>query len=96
MDKKSIAGIALVAILFLGFAFYNSREQQRYERQMAEWQAYQDSLAAASQSLQTTTLPDFSASAVRRMPSNTRLSAGRTVQPSRLSASIKLAADGST
>ncbi|WP_295993332.1 membrane protein insertase YidC [uncultured Alistipes sp.] len=48
MDKKSIAGIALVAILFLGFAFYNSREQQRYERQMAEWQAYQDSLAAAS------------------------------------------------
>lgn len=48
MDKKSIAGIALVALLFLGFAYYNSREQQRYEKEVAEWRAYQDSVAAAS------------------------------------------------
>lgn len=47
MDKKSIIGIAVVALLFVGFAFFNAKEQQKYQQQMAEWQAYQDSVALA-------------------------------------------------
>lgn len=46
MDKKSIAGIAVVALLFLGFAFFNARDQKKLQEQKAVWQAYQDSLAA--------------------------------------------------
>ena len=48
MDKKSIIGIAVAALLFLGFAYINGKEQQKYEKAKAEWQAYQDSLAAAA------------------------------------------------
>ena len=47
MDKKSIIGIAVVAVLFLGFAYMNTKEQEKYQQEMARWQAYQDSLAAA-------------------------------------------------
>ena len=46
MDKKSIIGIAVVAVLFLGFAYFNSQEQKKLQEQKAVWQAYQDSLAA--------------------------------------------------
>ena len=46
MDKKSIIGIAVVAVLFLGFAYMNTKEQEKYQQEMARWQAYQDSLAA--------------------------------------------------
>ncbi len=47
MDKKSIIGIVVVGLLFLGFVYLNGREQKRYEAEMAEWQAYQDSVNAA-------------------------------------------------
>ncbi len=30
MDKKSIIGIAVVAVLFLGFAYFNSQQQKEY------------------------------------------------------------------
>ena len=30
MDKKSIIGIAVVAVLFLGFAYINSKQQKEY------------------------------------------------------------------
>lgn len=49
MDKKSIIGIAVAVLLFVGFAYFNGKEQQRYQKELAEWQAYQDSLAAAAQ-----------------------------------------------
>ncbi len=49
MDKKSIIGIAVVALLFVVFAYFSNREQQTYQKQLAEWQAYQDSVAAAQQ-----------------------------------------------
>ena len=39
MDKKSIIGIAVVAVLFLGFAYLNTKEQKKYEQEMAVWQA---------------------------------------------------------
>ena len=45
MDKKSIIGIAVVALLFFGFAYFNTQEQKKYQEEMAAWQAYQDSVA---------------------------------------------------
>lgn len=48
MDKKTILGIVVVAALFLGFAYVNTKQQEKYQQEMAAWQAYQDSVAAAS------------------------------------------------
>ena len=48
MDKKTILGIVVVAVLFLGFAYVNTKQQEKYQQEMAAWQTYQDSVAAAS------------------------------------------------
>lgn len=48
MDKKSIIGIAAVAVLFLGFAYFNSQQQKEYLEQKAAYEAYVDSVAAAA------------------------------------------------
>ena len=48
MYKKTILGICVVAVLFLGFAYVNTKQQEKYQQEMAAWQAYQDSVAAAS------------------------------------------------
>lgn len=48
MDKKSIIGIVVVALLFAGFAYLNTREQKKYQEELAAWQAYRDSVAAVS------------------------------------------------
>ena len=48
MDKKSIIGIAVVAVLFLGFAYFNSQQQKEYLDQKAAYEAYVDSVAAAA------------------------------------------------
>ena len=48
MDKKTVLGIVVVAVLFLGFAYVNTKQQEKYQQEMAAWQAYQDSVAAAS------------------------------------------------
>ena len=48
MDKKSIIGIAVVAVLFLGFADFNSQQQKEYLEQKAAYEAYVDSVAAAA------------------------------------------------
>lgn len=48
MDKKSILGIVVAAVLFLGFVYFNGQQQKKYQQEMAEWQAYQDSVAAAT------------------------------------------------
>lgn len=37
-----------MAVLFLGFAYVNTKQQEKYQQEMAAWQAYQDSVAAAS------------------------------------------------
>ena len=47
MDKKSIIGIAVVAV-FLGFAYFNSQQQKEYLEQKAAYEAYVDSVAAAA------------------------------------------------
>ena len=49
MDKKSIIGIVVIALLFVGFTWFNSYEQKKYQQAHAEWQARQDSLLAAQQ-----------------------------------------------
>ncbi len=48
MDKKSIIGIAVVAVLFLGFAYFNNQQQKEYQEQKAAYEAYVDSVAAAA------------------------------------------------
>lgn len=48
MDKKSIIGIAVVAVPFLGFAYFNSQQQKEYLEQKAAYEAYVDSVAAAA------------------------------------------------
>ena len=48
MDKKSIIGIAVVAVLFLGFAYFNSQQNKEYLEQKAAYEAYVDSVAAAA------------------------------------------------
>ena len=63
MDKKSITGIAIVAVLFLGFAYFNSKQQEKYQRELAAYQARQDSLAALN-------------APVRPAPDSTSLTAG--------------------
>lgn len=47
MDKKTIIGIVGVALLFLGFAYLSTKDQERYQRELAEYQAYQDSVERA-------------------------------------------------
>ena len=47
MDKKSILGIVLIGVLFFGFAYISTKEQEQYQQEMAVWQAYQDSVAMA-------------------------------------------------
>ena len=48
MDKKTILGIVVVAVLFLGFAYVNTKQQEKYQQEMAAWQAYQDSVGPAA------------------------------------------------
>ena len=36
MDKKSIIGIVLIGILFFGFTIYSSRQQQKYQEELAK------------------------------------------------------------
>ena len=50
MDKKTILGIVVVAVLFLGFAYVNTKQQEKYQQEMAAWQAYQDSVGGAAES----------------------------------------------
>lgn len=46
MNKQTIGGLVVLALVFIGFAYLNGKEQQRYQEQMAIYQAYQDSIKA--------------------------------------------------
>ena len=37
-----------MAALFLGFAYFKTKQQEKYQQEMAAYQAYQDSVAAAT------------------------------------------------
>ena len=41
MDKKTILGIVVVAALFLGFAYFNTKQQEKYQQEK-----YQQEMAA--------------------------------------------------
>jgi len=47
MDKKTILGVAVMALFFIGFAFISSKQQKEYQEKLAAWQAQQDSIALA-------------------------------------------------
>ena len=40
MDKKSIIGIVLTSLIFVGFAIYTSKQQQDYQQKLREYNAY--------------------------------------------------------
>lgn len=47
MDKKTILGLVAMALVFIGFAYLNGKEQQRYQAEMDAYNAYQDSVRRA-------------------------------------------------
>ena len=49
MNKKTLLGLVVMAAVFIAFAYYNGTEQQRYQEQLARYEAYQDSVARANQ-----------------------------------------------
>ena len=48
MDKKTILGFVVLALVFVGFAYLNGKEQKRYQEELAAYNAYQDSVKAAT------------------------------------------------
>ena len=48
MDKKTILGLVAMALVFIGFAYFNGKEQQRYQAEMDAYNAYQDSVRRAT------------------------------------------------
>ena len=48
MDKKTILGLVAMALVFIGFAYLNGKEQQRYQAEMDAYNAYQDSVRRAT------------------------------------------------
>ena len=49
MNKKTLLGLVVMAAVFIAFAYYNGTEQQRYQEELARYEAYQDSVALANQ-----------------------------------------------
>ena len=39
MDKKSITGLVLVALIFIGFSIYTTKQQKEYQQKLAEYNA---------------------------------------------------------
>ena len=53
MDKKSITGLVLVALIFIGFSIYTTKQQKEYQEKLAEYNAYvaaQEAAEAAEES----------------------------------------------
>ena len=48
MDKKSLIGIVIVGLLFVAYIIYSGKQQEKYQQELAAWQARQDSIAAAN------------------------------------------------
>ena len=40
MDKKSITGLVLVALIFIGFSIYTTKQQKEYQQKLAEYNEY--------------------------------------------------------
>lgn len=53
MKKQSYIGIGAMVVLFVAFAYFTSRDQQKYQREMAAYEAYRDSVEAATRPIVT-------------------------------------------
>ncbi len=47
MDKKTIIGVVLMSLIFIGYVMYNSKQQAEYQEYMAQVQAQEQALAEA-------------------------------------------------
>jgi len=54
MDKKSIIGIVLTSLIFVGFAVYTSHQQKEYQQKLQEYNAYVAQQAQQEAELQAT------------------------------------------
>lgn len=57
MDKKSVIGIVVVGLIFLGFTFYNSHQQKQYQEQLMVYNAEQARIQAEQDSLEALRTP---------------------------------------
>ncbi len=53
MDKKSIIGIVLTGLIFVGFAIYTSHSQKEYQQKLQEYNAYMAEQAQREAALQS-------------------------------------------
>ena len=93
MDKQTITGIVLIALIFLGFTLYNSKQQQKWQAEQAAIEAeaaLADSLeralnpirpAADSTAVATPEQPDSLALSAEAAYYGSRLAAARTAAP---------------
>ena len=54
MDKKTIIGIVLMSLIFIGYVVYNSKQQAEYQEYMASVQAEEQTVAEAAATVATT------------------------------------------
>ena len=47
-DRNTILGFGLLAVLFIGYIIYNSKEQAAYQKNKARQQAIEDSIVKAN------------------------------------------------
>ena len=52
MDKKTIIGVVLMSVIFIGYMIFNSRQQAEYQQYMAQVQAEEQALAETEQATQ--------------------------------------------
>lgn len=93
MDKQTITGIVLIALIFLGFTLYNSKQQQKWQAEQAAIEAeaaLADSLeralnpirpAADSTTVATPEQPDSLALSAEAAYYGPQLAAARTAEP---------------
>ncbi|MBQ6571247.1 MAG: membrane protein insertase YidC [Alistipes sp.] len=55
MDKKTIIGVVLMSLIFIGYVVYNSKQQSEYQAYLNEVQAQEQALAEAEAAAQPTT-----------------------------------------
>ncbi|MBQ5831466.1 MAG: membrane protein insertase YidC [Alistipes sp.] len=55
MDKKTIIGVVLMSLIFIGYVVYNSKQQSEYQAYLNEVQAQEQALAEAEVAAQPTT-----------------------------------------
>ena len=98
MDKKTIIGIVLMSLIFIGYVVYNSKQQAEYQKYMEQVQAEQTAVAAAqaeesaaqvAQLPEEVTAEDAAAAAAQREVEmfGASLAAARNLEPETISLS---------